>query len=194
MHRVFSSFVMVLLAVIFLSCGGSTTGTGGITFSGVVQDDSGKLLSNVAITVSGGSGVVLSSADGSFEIYVEEAPSASYELSFTSADVVASVTIPNVPPETKEVTGVYTLSDAATTVVPSNISFESHAQSHDYSPTPTSSGSEHADESPAMSTPAAAATPPPAPPTESTQEVESETHLPESNSSGETEAEQEGTD
>ena len=121
-----ASGLAALLCLLTLGCGGSTSGTGGIKFSGIVQDDAGKTLPGVTVAIAGYPETTVTDANGSFEIYVEEDADATYELSFTSDSVAASVTIADVPPETTEIDAIYTVSPSSNTAVPSDVSVVSH--------------------------------------------------------------------
>lgn len=202
MSRAFFRFVMLFLTTFAVACGGSTTGTGGVKFSGVVQDESGKAIGDVLVSVNGGPDTALSAADGSFAIYAEE--SATYEITFATGLTVSTVTIENVPAETKEVSGVYTITSDSEVAVPSDIVYASHTEASSApaaagNPQPSATPKPNATPKPtatlSVPSPASAATPI-ASPTENEQEptedaTESESPTPSASATPEDESEDE---
>jgi hypothetical protein len=117
-------------AALFLSiasCGGSTTGTGGVTVDGRVLDNAGVGDANVLVTVLETGDSDHTVADGSFHIVTEAA--SSYVLLFEKPGISARATIANLPADTDEVSATFTVHQDRPAADISNLSVHRHADS-----------------------------------------------------------------
>lgn len=105
------TFAFILAGVVILlnGCGGSTSGTGGITVSGRVFNESSAPLPGLTVTLLQTGAQTESGADGGFALI--SPVSGELDLKFESEAVNAQTKITSVPADAERVTATFTVKD-----------------------------------------------------------------------------------
>ena len=121
-YRLSGLFVLLSLAGILGNCGGSTTGTGGITINGAVVSSDGGAVSPMAVTVLETGDAAQTDAAGLFEIDTERAPS--YTLLFEARELNAQTRLENVPGDARVVHAVFRVRPRENAVATESVSID----------------------------------------------------------------------
>ncbi len=118
-QRIAALFLVIAGLIPISGCGGSTTGTGGITVNGRVLTESEAPLPDITVVLLETGGETISNANGDFAII--SPIGGDLNLSFSGPGVSALTTLANVPDDAETVSAKFKVSSSGTSVDTSDV-------------------------------------------------------------------------
>ena len=118
-----------LVLVLCSGCGGSTTGTGGITVSGKVLSEDSMPLPGVTVTLLETGDQTISDSEGSFALV--SSVSGDLNLEFESLNIMAAVKISNVPSDAESVNATFRIRENGNRVDADSVEIRRRKKSSD---------------------------------------------------------------